>query len=173
MPGTGTTLTVINETDIRGQAMLALIKQYISFSSAWYGFKSIGSNPDIAFPVLFVEPKSQVPELVSTVKYHMRWAFAIYWYVRESRAEDAVTNASLIGEQLKKLFSNNALGDINSGTPTKRFRQYANPSGGMYWLDSEMKGIQWSTNYLDADPQGMKYERAGRMMLDIMDIIQV
>ena len=153
--------------------MLALITQYISFPSSYYGFRSIGSNPELTFPVLFVEPKSQIPELVSTVKYRMKWMFGIYWYVRESRSQDAVTNASLIGEQLKKLFSNNALGDINSGTPTKRFRQYANPSGGMYWLDSEMKEIRWSTNYLDADPQGMRYERAGRMMIEIMDIIQV
>lgn len=174
MQKVATTLNVVNETDVRGQALRDLIRTYITLPTTDYGFRSIGANPGLVFPALFVEPKNQRPELEMTVKYTLRWTYGIYWYVRENTPKDAVARASFIGEALVKLLSNNALGDLNSGTPTKRFRQYPNPAGGYFWLDSEMSEIRWSTNYLNPDPQShaARYERAGRLMFQIEDIIQ-
>lgn len=160
-------LTVKNEVDVRGHAILELIKQYITFPSAFYGFKSIGANPGMQFPVLFVEPKSQIPDMATTAKYRIKLTYAIYWFVRENAAEDAVAISSFIGEALIKLFSNNALSDLQSANPpSNKFKQYST-----FWLDSEMQEIRWSVNYLDPDVHGARYERAGRMMFQIEDII--
>ena len=169
-----TSLTVINETDVRGEAMLALIKNYITFPNAFYGFKSIGVHKDeLRFPVLFVEPKSMKAAMESMGKFKMKWTYAIYWYVRDNKAQDVISQSTFIAQALVKLFSNDALGDLQT-TGTKKFKQYPNPSGGYYWLDSEMTAIDWSVNYLDPEvAPRLRYERAGRMMVDIMDIIIV
>src|ERR1051326_4113436 len=141
-----TSLTVINETDVRGRALLSLITQYINIKG-YYGFRSEGANPTLIFPCLFVEPRSQTPRMVTTAKYQISIVYAIYWYARESTAEDMISVSSFVGEALIKLFSNNALGDLQSANPpSNRFKQYSG-----YWLDSEMSEIRWSVNYLDPD----------------------
>jgi len=165
-------LTIVNETDVRGKALLALIVQYISFANGFYGFKSLGTNLDIQFPVVFVEPRSQDIRMLGTAKFHIKITYAIYWYVRDNDPTDIVTLSTFIGEALTKLFSNNALGDLQSANPpSNKFKQYANPSGGYYWLDNDMSEMRWTVNYLDPTASGVRYERAGRMMLQIEDVI--
>lgn len=162
-----TDLVVVNETDVRGEALLALIKQHITFAGAYYGFKSLGANPEIRFPALFVEPKSQIISQNTTGKYIIRITYAIYWYVIDNKAEDVVRYSSFIGEALIKLFSNNALGDLSTAF-TNKFATYSG-----YWLYAEPKEINWSVNYLEADPtsNASRYMRSGRMLLEIMDEI--
>lgn len=166
-----TSLTVINEADVRGQALLALIRQYITFADGYYGFKPIGSST-IKFPVVFVEPKGQRAIMTGTAKFDLYWTFGIYWYVRDAKSQDCVTLCTFIGEALIKLFSNNALGDIGSVPPSNKFFNYANPSGGLYWLKNEIKAIDYSVNYLDPEPApNLRYERSGRMMVELYDLI--
>lgn len=162
-----TSLAVINETDVRGEALLALIRKYITFAGSYYGFRSLGANPDIRFPALFVEPKAQSVQMNTTGKYVIRITYAIYWYVIDNKAEDVVRYSSFIGEALIKLFSNNALGDLS----TAFTNQFATYSG--FWLYAEPKEISWSVNYLEADPSSnaARYMRSGRMLLEIMDEI--
>lgn len=163
---------VVNEIDVRGQALVDLIKQYVKFASAFYGFKSLGSHPDIQFPVLFVEPKGEKPQMSTTGKYTIRCQYAIYWYVRDNDPKGVIASSSFIGECLIKLLSNNALNDIGvANPPSGKFRQYPNPGGGYYWLDSEMSDVKWSVNYLDPKADGVRYERYGRMLFEIMDVI--
>ena len=169
-----TTLSVTNETAIRGQAMLDLITQYITFADSFFGFHPLGSNPQIRFPVLFVEPKSQYADMDSTTaKFWIKITYAIYWYVRDEKADDCAKLSSFIAEALIKLFSNNALGDIGTANPpSNKFRNYANPGGGLYWLEAVIKSIDWSVNYLDPEVSpALRYERSGRMLVEIKDVI--
>lgn len=163
-----TTLTVVNDVDVRGQAMVALIKQYIGIQG-YYGFRSIGaSEPSITLPCFMVDPKGERDKMVKLGKYRKQWDYSIYFYVSESSPDAIVTLASFVGEALVKLFSNNALGDLN-GANTAKFKQYPNPGGGYYWLNSEMTTLDWSSTFLSGAQQGQKYMRAGIMRLTIED----
>lgn len=167
-----TILTVINQTDVRGRALRDLIKSYISFPYAHYGFRSEGANPGIQYPSLFVEPKGMDPKQIAIGKHKIFWTYAIYWYCRDNEAEQAVSQAAFIGEALVKLLSNNALSDLG-GASTRQFQQYPNPAGGYYWLDSTIIDIKYGTIFLDPVASGMKYERAARLLLKIEDDITV
>ena len=162
-----TTLTVTNYIDDKGRAILALIQNYMKFQSFFYGFKPQGDNPDIIYPALFVEPKSEDPIIGSIGKFDVKILYAIYWYVRSNSVDEAVSLTGWIGSALKKLFSNNALGVIGSENPPQyRFKAYSG-----YWLNSQMLGIRYATTYLNAAAAGVKYERAGRLMLEVQDVI--
>lgn len=160
-----TTLTVINEVDTRGIALVNLIKKYVTIQG-YYGFKSIGAN-DIAFPCFMIDPTEENLQMVCLGKYRLKISYNIYWYCQESNPEAIVSQVTDIGEILAKLLSNNALGD---GTPS--FKQYVNPGGGYYWLTSEMGKITYSTSYINATPDSQQsYMRAGLMRFDIEDQI--
>lgn len=165
-----TTLTVVNETDVRGQALVALIKKYLTIQG-YYGFRSLGVNADqLAFPCFMVEPKGQRPAMDRLGKYRKYWDYAIYLYVAENNQEAVTSLCSFVGEALVKLLSNNALGDLN-GASTQKFKTYPNPiTGGYYWLDSEMHTLEWSANYLNANTS-IRYMRAGVMRFTIVDIV--
>lgn len=122
---------VINETDVRGQAMQALIKKYLNVNT-YYPFTPIGDNPKVRFPAIFVQPLNQLPDLETTGKYHLRIAYAIFWYVLDNDAQDATSLSTSIMENLIKLFSNNALNDLGiTVPPTHNFRAYE-----PFWTDS-------------------------------------
>lgn len=150
--------------------MLSLIRANITFRDGYYGFRSIGTEEErIKFPVIFVQPKSQQAVMIGTAKWDIRITYALYWYVRDNKAQDVTTQATDIGEALIKLFSNNAQ---SAASPTNQYIQYANPGGGYYWLLAEIKGVDWTVPYLNPQPQpSQKYECSGRMMIEIMDRI--
>ncbi len=147
-------ITVINETDRRGQRILDLIKQYIpGFVGHYYGFRTIGDN-QISFPAIFVEPVSQTPKMVSTGKYFITWSYNIYFYVVDNNPEDVTTLISSGAEALVKLFSNNALGTLSN--------EFKADNG--FWLDSEFKSVELSSTFINAVPNdlsGQQYMRAG------------
>jgi hypothetical protein len=164
-----TSLTgVVNDTDVRGQALIQLIQQYVQLSGYYYGFRSIGSE-DIAMPCVMVEPISKLTNMDRLGKYKIKITYNLYWFVIESNPEAIVTLCDSLSETLEKLFSNNALNDLGTAN-TNKFKQYANPSGGYFWLTSEMTGIRWSGTYIDAVPRG-KYMRAGMMQFVIEDVV--
>ena len=166
-------LTVVNHTDVRGKALRDLINKYLSFpQKGYYGFRTEGSNPNLIYPALFVEPKGQNPEQVSFGSYKIHWTYAIYWYCRDNDAEQVISQSSFIGEALVKLLSFNALGDLG-GASTRKFQQYPNPAGGYYWLDSQIMSIDYGTTFLSPKTGGMKFERAARMMFKIFDQITI
>ncbi len=123
--------SVVNETDVRGEAMRALIKQYLNID-VYYPFQPIGDNPKARFPAVYVQPLNQMPDLATTGKYHLRLAYAIFWYVFDNNAQDATILSTDIMENLIKLFSNNALNDLAlSAPPSHNFRAYE-----PFWTDS-------------------------------------
>lgn len=166
-----TSLTVVNETDVRGQALLALILQYATIQG-YYGFRSFGANTgpsgsSVSFPCVMIDPVKQDLKMARLGKYILKITYMIYFFCQESSPDAIVTQATGIAEIFAKLFSNNALGD---GTP--RFKQYPNPGGGYYWLNSEMSVIDWSTSFLNSTPDNLQtYMRAGRVQFEIEDVI--
>lgn len=168
-----TTLTVVSEVDVRGRALLKLITDNIAFPGGGsYGFRPIGDNPDLRFPCIFVEPKSVTPVMATTAKYDIKWVYAIYWYVRANTPEETVRVSGWISEALTKLLSNNALGDIDGAhVPSNKYKNYANPAGGLYWLNSEMLEIRFADTYMEGEAGNTRYERAARMLFQIEDVI--
>lgn len=160
----GTSLTVVNETEIRGHAMQALIEKYSAVKTL-YGFRPIGAEPAMTFPVIMVQPKKAAATMRGTAKYDLFWTFGLYWFVRESRVESANQVATQIGETLIKLFSNNALG-VPGDSPANTFKSYSG-----YWLDSEIQDVAWSVPYVNPDVRGTNFEQAGRMLIQIYDLI--
>lgn len=161
-------IAYINETDVRGQALLALIVQYaksFGFLKGYYGFRPIGANPGLTFPCVMIDPVSQKPWMATLGKFRLQITYNIYWYCQDSSPDAIVSQATAIAEYLIKLLSNNALGDGSTN-----FKQYVNPAGGFYWLDSDMSQITWSTSFQNATPDSLKtYMRAGMMTFTITD----
>ena len=158
----------VNEADVRGQALVALIQQYATLQVYW-GFKNLGAN-DIVFPCIMVEPAREKFWMPALGKFRLEIDYNLYWYCQESNPEAIVTQETDIGAFLKKLFSNNALNDLGSAN-TKQFKQYRNPNtGGYYWLEATISDITHSPNYVNADAANQQvYMRAGLLQLHIMD----
>lgn len=146
MRGINSNLTsVVNETEVRGEAMRALIKQYLNIDT-YYSIRPVGDDPSLRFPCVFVQPLSQMPDLSTTGKYHLRLAYGIFWYCVDNVAADATSLSTSIMENLIKLFSNNALNDLGVVTPpSHNFRSYE-----PFWTDSN-----WSARLRARPPMRM------------------
>jgi hypothetical protein len=165
-------LTVVNEADIRGQALLALMTANLNVQG-YYGFRSLGAASHLVFPCIMVDPISERAVMARLGKYDIDITYNIYFYLQESSPDAIVTQATFIGETLIKLFSNNALGDLqNTNPPSNKYKQYPNPGGGYYWLNSEMSDLKWSTSFLNATPDNQEtYMRAGLMTFVVKDTV--
>jgi len=147
--------TVTNETDKRGQALLALIATNIpGFRTRYYGFRPFGQQDTIAFPAVMVECNSQAPGMPTTGKYLCVWQYSIYFYVTEDNPNAVVTLQSSAAEAIIELFSN-AHFKANSG----------------YWTNSEMKGVLLSTSFENARPARQRYMRVGVVRLELQDFL--
>jgi hypothetical protein len=159
------TIVVVNATDVRGQAILSLVKQYIpGFPGLYYGFRPFGAN-DLSFPCLMVDVVDQKPRMVSTGKYHIKFLYDIWFFVIDSSPEDVVTLATSGMEALIKLFSNNALSDLGT-TNSRQFKLYPG-----FWIDSEMMDAQISRSLLSPLPNKGKYMRAGWLRFEVQDVV--
>ena len=158
-------MTVVNETDLRGQAILALIKQYVpGFTGTYYGFRPFGAD-DLSFPCVMVDVVNQKPKMVSTGKYHLKFTYDIWFFVIDSSPEDVVTLTTSGMEALIKLFSNNALGDLGTAN-SRQFKLYPG-----FWIDSEMLDAQISRSLLSPLPNKGKYMRAGWLRFEVQDVV--
>lgn len=158
-----TSLSVVDETAVRGNALLDLIQQYIPWlKGGYYGHRPIGAE-DIQFPCVMVEPVRAVAEMYTTAKYDLRWTFHIFFYVLEDNQNDVVIKQNEVMEALIKLLSNNA---ESNASPNNRFK--ANPP---FWLSSEMKDMQYSSTFAWARNDRPKWARAGLMVLELWDRI--
>lgn len=166
-------LSVINETKVRGNAIVDLVDTYVDgIVETVYGFQPLTGAVTRSFPCLFVDPKSQNARMAMTGKYQINLVYDLYFYVVENKPQDVLDMITSLSETLIKLFSNNALDDLST-TFSKKFKTYANPNGGMYWLDSEMRALTWSDLFINAIPgKNEKYMRTGMMEFEIMDVIQ-
>ena len=160
--------TVTTDVDTRGQEILTLIATYIpGFVGRFYGYQTIG-RIDIAFPAIFVEPMTVDFKMITTGKFELWISYMIEWYILENNATDAVTLCTYAADALKKLFSNNALGDLgNTNPPSNKFKN--NPG---FWVYSEMETIEIGRSLRNPTPQNNdRFMRAGRMQFRIQDYV--
>jgi hypothetical protein len=155
----------VTDIETKGQQILTLVKTYIpGFMGRYYGYQNIGKT-DIAFPAFFVEPMTVDFKMVTTGKTELWIEYMLEWYILENSPADAVTLCTYIADALKKLFSNNALGDVGSGN-TNKFKN--NPG---FWIYSEMLSIEIGRSLRNPTPQSQdRYMRAGRMRFKVQDV---
>jgi hypothetical protein len=164
-----TKLTSVNyRLDTVGQAIYDLIKNYIyGLCGGDYGFRAIGLY-DPAFPAVFVEPISEKAEMESTQKFRDVLSFMIYVFVIDNNPEDTLTLCTSVGSQLVKLFSNNALNDLDT-TFTNKFKAY-DP----YWINAEMGPYQVGAYFKNpVQSSSVKYMRVGKMQLDVENVVVI
>lgn len=152
--------------ETNGQEILTLVKTYIpGLVGRYYGYQNIG-RADLSFPALFIEPMLIDYKMVTTGKTELWITYMLEWYILENNPTDAVSLCTYVADALKKLFSNNALGDIGSGN-TNKFKN--NPG---FWIYSEMQNIEIGRSLRNPTPQNQdRYMRAGRMRFKIQDVV--
>lgn len=154
---------VIDETSVRGQAMAALIHQYLGLQT-YYPFRPVGDDQTIEYPCVMVDPRNQNPELANMGEYHVKLDYSLRWYVLDNNPTDCGLLCSYIGESLVKLFSNNALNDLaTAAPPSHKFCDY-DP----FWTDVTMMPWQQSPLFPNViNGRSEKYMRVGRMQIQI------
>lgn len=160
-----TSLDVTNYFDVKGQAIVALIQQYVPGLQPYYGFRSMGDN-DLSYPHASIEPAMQDARMITLGKFHLKLTFNIFVFVKDNDPANVTSLICHAMESLKKLFSNNALGDLST-TFTNRFKAYSG-----YWIDSEMGSIEISRMYVNSvQDDSSRYLRAGLMRLTVEDVV--
>jgi len=159
-------ITVTNHFDVKGTAIRDLIKQYIpGIPGVYYGFRNLGAN-DLDYPCIHIDPMNQKAEMLTLGKYHLFLEYGLFFFVRDNDPESIVTLVTSLAESLKKLFSNNALGDLST-TRTNKFKSYTG-----FWINSEMGLLEISRAFVNAtaDTQ-VRYMRAGLLRLKVEDVV--
>jgi hypothetical protein len=159
-----TTLTSVNNTiDSRGAEIIRLLKLYIpEFLEVYYGHRPIGAE-DIKFPCAMVEPMRTEQKLTTTGIYDIYATYNVYFYFLNSNRDGLVNIATDAMECLTKLFSNNALNDLN-GAHSCKYK--TNPG---FWIDSEMMQAEISPSFKWAKDEQPLYCRAGLFVLQVFD----
>lgn len=148
------TLTVVNETDKRGQQILTLISANIpGIRGGYYGFRPFGQDT-IQFPCVMVECSLQMPRMVTTGKYYLEFVYNIYFFVTEDNSDAIVTLQAFTAEALIELFSNSQF-KVNQG----------------FWTNSEIRRVALSTTFINPKENRSKYMRVGVMQLELQDFV--
>ena len=164
----GTTLTYEDITARMMAGIKSAIKSNISyFIEIYEGHRPIGSE-DVKFPCIMIEPNRAEEELYSTGKTEHRATFTIYFYIANNSRDGLVAKQSQSMNALLKLFSNNALGDLETATPTHRYKRWYE-TGAQYWIDSEIRGPEYSPTFSFFLSDKEQYCRAGRFVIELQD----
>lgn len=145
---------LVNEFDYMGGEILTLLKDNLTGMTGYYGYRPFGSY-DLTYPCFMVEPISQKPFMVTTGKYEIHLTFQVYFFVVETNLDALVRLQTYVAESIIEIFSNAFYKD--------------HPP---FWVDSEMTDMYLSGNFKNATPQQTgQYMRAGRLTLDLMDVV--
>lgn len=159
-------LAVTDHTALRGHQVLALIANNIQgFSTKFYDWRSLGTSPDFTFPAVSVVPESVAPVMYTLGKWRTKFNFNIYWFCTENSLEVIPDYLTFVGWALKKLFSNNANGDLSG--------QHKNEPN--FWFNSELGAIRYGRIFINPDEptRGSKYAQVGMVPFMVEDQIQI
>lgn len=130
--------TVPNVFALRCDAIVALLKERTSIKDVDLGVRplSLGPTPSkVDMPSIFVQPDEWPEDLNTNVKYDY-WGTVYLFCAVTGQSYAAATRAQLeLLAVLGKLFSNNALNDRITGTPSNKY--YVYPGN---WIESRFKG---------------------------------
>lgn len=168
MLNNGTTLVYDNITSRMMMGIETAIRSNISyFIEVYHGHRPIGSE-DVKFPCIMIEPERAEESLVTTGKTDHKATFTIYFYIVNNGRDGLVTLQSEAMNALLKLFSNNALGDLQTATPTKKYKRWYE-TGAQYWIDSEIRGPQYSPTFSFFLSDKEQFCRAGKFVIELSD----
>lgn len=153
---------------LRLEELIRVIRTAITFATAEIGHQWIG-NPDLAFPALFVEfdADSSVQDVIGGPTHLVLGGEALMYVVGDDRTRMAL-QTTLAVDALRKLFSNNALGDVSTPTATGRWRANDTPLGAppdpenRAWYEIETS-FKVSRSMRFTETEGRKLMRSIRM----------
>lgn len=154
---------VVPEIDNRGLAMCALISQYLVLPVI-YGRIAIGTDPKIRFPYMTVEsaPGEDI-EMYTMGKYQLTFSYLIDWFCIDNSPSDLTMLVNNIGENLSKLFSNNALNDLATVGATHNFDSYE-----PYWTEVQKFGFRSTQSFRNPlSVQKESWMRLGRATISV------
>jgi hypothetical protein len=162
-----TDLTVVDFATVRSAQIISLLKTHIrAFREVYDGIRPIGLD-DVQFPCAMIETLRQRQAMYSTGKYDIWITYGIWFYIGDSNRDRLKEIQHQMAAALTKLFSNNALGDLNTGN-TSKFK--SNPG---FWITSEMNPIEYSQTIGFTRPDYPKFLRAGMFTLEVQDKVIV
>jgi hypothetical protein len=138
----GDTTSVIQPT---AAALIALLQTYFPGTKIYDGHRPLGEKfwqggqGQISFPCIMVETTDSGAIMVTTAKWDRSVNFTLFTYLTGNNPEALIQTQRLYADAFVKLFSNNALDDLLSGSPTFQYRVY-----GSNWYDSKIKAITLS-----------------------------
>jgi hypothetical protein len=114
------------------------------------------------WPFIIVQKNSKKPVMKTTQKYTTTYNFTLWWYFAGNDPKVLEQVQHEMGEAIEKLFSNNALGDLNTSTPTKQFMQY-----GSLWYDTMLSSVDYSPLMQTQAIKNMNYVMAGKVNITL------
>ena len=164
----GTTLVYTDKTAQILNGIESLVRQYLPFFVEIYRQHRPISSLDIKFPCAMIEQEKPTEKLISTGKVESRNTFTLYFYIANNSRDGLVELQSQAMNALLKLFSNNALGDLQTANPTYKFKRWY-VTGSEYWIDSEILSVEYSPTFSFILPDKEQYCRAGRLTIEFAD----
>ena len=164
----GTTLTYTDKTAQILNGIELLVRQYIPYFVEVYRQHRPISVEDLKFPCVMIEQEKPAEKLVSTGKVESRNTYTIYFYIVNNSRDGLVEYQSQAMNALLKLFSNNALGDLQT-TPTYKYKRWYVSPLEQYWIDSEIMAVEYSPTFSFFNPDKEQFCRAGRLTIEFAD----
>lgn len=128
---------------LRAQEVIRIVGTAMKFPTTGTAIIPPGiDQEDQNFPALYVEPDDVAPQMHTTYRFYLPIKMsALMFFVGDDR-EALAQLASQAVAGCMKLFSNNALGDLNTATPSTQWKSNPTLLGGLpdnaAWYDSDM-----------------------------------
>lgn len=166
----GTDLTYTDKTKQFMDGIESAIASHIKyFVQIYKGHRPIGAE-DVKFPCVMIEPQRVEEGLVSTAKPLHKGTFTIYFYIANNSRDGLVEKQTQSMNALLKLFSNNALGDLQTASATQKYKRWYNPPTESYWIDSTIRGPEYSPTFSFFLSDKEQFCRAGKFTIEMQDI---
>ena len=150
--------TFVDEIGDRQAEIIRIITYYIGGFKKAYTARLPLERMD--FPALVVQKARKIPIMRTNNIYEPDVYFSIFWYFTDDKIEIAEQKQREFGEALEKLFSNNALGDLDTN-PSHKF--IVNDP---HWIDSNLTSVEYSPTLM-ADALKQSFCMAGRAELKV------
>ena len=145
------------------RAIEALLVQNFPDFQIYRGHRPI-AREDVSFPCFMIEPTSAKQEMDTTDVTAVSYVYDIFFYIKDGGRDGLVDLQGATMEALQKLFSNNALNDMQLPAKSNKYKRYDG-----FWIDSEMRALQKSPTFKFDGADGEKFCRAGRLTLEVFD----
>lgn len=126
---------VVDDVDNLTTALQSLFATYFPGVPALKGWRNLGVNDQDRAPVpcIMIHSAAVSPKMVTNQRFEKWYQKGIVFVVGGDTPEECEVSVTNVGAFMEKLFSNNAMNDIETSSPSNQFMQYPG-----YWLDSAL-----------------------------------